>query len=324
MMNYTIEQVSFLSADKTSKVKGWIYTPSDAPRGVIQISHGMCEYIGRYHRFMEDMANKGFVVCGHDHIGHGESSFEEKYGFFGHKDGYKNLVKDLHSMTALVKQKYPTLPYFLFGHSMGSFITRLYLSKYAYELNGVIICGTGGPDPMAKLGIGVCQCVSSVKGPFYRSAALDNMAFGSFNKRFSPSRTSKDWLTRDNKIVDRYLQDSKCMFLFTASGYRDLSKLSVLANSQSWYQSLDKDLPMLLISGDMDPVGNYGKGVQKVFQRLQSTGIKDVSMILYPDARHELLNEINYDEVVQDVYSWIGKHVDVKNQRINDAKFCTL
>ncbi len=309
MENYTVKHISFLSSDGVSTISGQIYIPKAEPKGIIQICHGMCEYIGRYHRFMEDMANDGFIVAGHDHLGHGDSSSEENYGYFGEKDGYKNLVEDLHQMTVLVKQEFGPLPYFLFGHSMGSFITRLYITQFAYELNGVIICGTGGPNPMSKLGITVSNMVSHVKGSFYRSSMLDHMAFGSFNKKFAPCRTSKDWLTRDEKIVDKYLQDPKCMFLFTAVGFRDLTTLSTLANGASWYESLNPDLPMLLISGDMDPVGNYGKGVKEVFARLQKTGIKDVSMHLYPGARHELLNETNYQEVYSDISHWLGKHL---------------
>lgn len=307
MENYIVKHISFLSADGSSTISGQIYIPKSEPKGIIQICHGMCEYIGRYHRFMEDMANDGFIVAGHDHLGHGDSSSKENYGYFGAKDGYKNLVEDLHQMTTLVKQEFGPLPYFLFGHSMGSFITRLYLSKFSYELNGVIICGTGGPNPMSKMGTVIANMVGRIKGPFYRSSMLDHMAFGSFNKKFSPCRTSKDWLTRDEKIVDKYLSDPKCMFLFTANGFRDLTTLSSLANDSAWYESLDPDLPMLLISGDMDPVGNYGKGVESVFQHLQKAGIKNVSMHLYHDARHELLNETNYQEVFSDLSQWIGK-----------------
>ncbi len=309
MENNMVKEVHFLSADGSSRVTGWIYRPEGQPRGVVQICHGMCEYIGRYQRFIEDLTKQGFVVAGHDHIGHGESSAPENYGYFGRKDGYRNLVADLHKMTKLVKKEYPGVPYFLFGHSMGSFVSRLYLSKYSAELDGVILCGTGGPNPMAKIGAGICGCVAGIKGPFHRSSTLDKIAFGSFNKKFAPQRTDKDWLTRENAIVDKYLQDSKCMFLFTACGYRDLSKMSALANSAAWYRSLDKKLPVFLIAGDMDPVGSYGKGVQKVFCKLQTTGVKDVSMKLYPDARHELLNETNYSEVFSDILGWITRHL---------------
>ncbi len=307
MENYTIESISFPSCDKVNTVSGQIYIPKTTPVGIIQISHGMCEYVGRYHRFMADMANKGYVVAGHDHIGHGDSSPVERYGYFGEKDGYKNLVEDLHQMTVLLKKRFPSLPCILFGHSMGSFITRVYLSSYSHELAGVIICGTGGPNPMAKMGRMIAGIVRSAKGSMHRSPTLDRMVFGSFNKKFTPSRTSKDWLTRNEKIVDIYLKDPKCMFLFTTAGFQDLTALSTIANSADWYQSLDPDLPMLLISGDMDPVGNYGKGVTKVYQNLKAAGIRNVSMELYPGARHELLNEINYEEVRSDITLWISQ-----------------
>ena len=306
---YETKKIRFPSADGKRYVTGWIYIPTTKPVGILQICHGMCEYIGRYERFIKDMVQKGFVVCGHDHIGHGESSDPEDYGYFGPKDGYRNLVQDLHAMTGIVKKEHPGLPCFLFGHSMGSFVSRLYLSEYAYELSGVIICGTGGPNPLSTLGIPVCGLVAGIRGEKHRSKMLDHMAFGSFNKKFQ-QRTDKDWLTRDEEIVDRYRKDDKCMFLFTASGYKELSKLSKKANHPEWYRSLDKNLPMLLISGDMDPVGDYGSGVKKVYENLKKTGISDVSMKLYPDARHELLNEINYDEVFTDILTWITKHLE--------------
>lgn len=310
MKQMKTEQIHFLSADGRRTVTGWVYAPETTPVGVVQICHGMCEYIGRYERFINDMVQQGFVVCGHDHIGHGASSDPAEYGYFGPKDGYCNLVQDLHTMTLTVKKIYPDLPFFLFGHSMGSFVSRLYLSEFSDELSGVIICGTGGPNPMSSLGIPVCRLVAKTKGKMYRSKLLDQLAFGSFNKKFTPQRTDKDWLTRDNAIVDRYLQDSKCMFLFTASGYGDLSKLSQKANSSSWYQSLDRKLPMFLISGDMDPVGAYGSGVKKVYEKLKQTGVSDVSMKLYPEARHELLNETNYDEVFSDILRWVTAHLE--------------
>ncbi len=307
MENYTTEHVTFLSSDKTSTLSGIIYVPKEPPKGILQISHGMCEYIGRYHRFMADMANEGFIVCGHDHLGHGDSSSAEEYGYFAEKDGYRNLVEDLYRMTQLVKDKYGPLPYFLLGHSMGSFITRLYIRQYPDALDGVIICGTGGPNPMAKTGTALAKFMGSVKGSHHRSPMLDKMAFGSFNKKFTPCRTSKDWLTRDEKVVDKYLKDPKCMFTFTTYGFRDLTTMSALANSPWWYEGLNKSLPMLLISGSMDPVGNYGKGVETVFKKLRQTGVKDVSLHLYPDARHELLNEINYEEVFGDINTWLGR-----------------
>ena len=305
MNHYSVEHISFLSVNKVNTISGVIYVPDSTPKGILQISHGMCEYIGRYDRFMSFLANEGYIVAGHDHLGHGQSSEEGEYGYFGAKDGYKNLVEDLHHMTLLVKAKYGDLPYVLLGHSMGSFIARLYLSDYSGELDGAIICGTGGPVPMSSKGIKLANFLCKKKGEFYRSQKLDRMLFGSFNDRIKPKRTPKDWLTRDEFIVDKYLQDPKCMFTFTAAGFRDLMTLSTQANIARWYESLRKDLPVLLISGDMDPVGKYGKGVAKVYERLKKTGLKDVSMILYPGARHEILNELNYREVYMDIEDWI-------------------
>lgn len=306
MCSYKIQNISFLSTDGTSRISGVVYIPETQPRGIFQICHGMCEYIGRYHRFMEDLAKEGFIVCGHDHLGHGDSSSREQYGFFGEQDGCRNLVEDLHKMTVMMRSRFGPLPYFLLGHSMGSFITRLYLSKYAHELDGAVICGTGGPTVMSRLGMRTAGLVCKTKGPLYRSTVLDRLAFGSFNKRFSKDKAGKDWLTRDQSVVQRYLQDPKCMFLFTAAGMRDLSTLSFRANRKAWFQSLDAALPILLISGDVDPVGNYGKGVRKVYVRLQKAGISNVTLHLYPGARHELLNETNYEEVYGDIRQWMA------------------
>ncbi len=298
-------RITFLSADGVSHVAGWIYVPEGTPRGVIQISHGMCEYFQRYHRFIADMVGEGFVVCGNDHIGHGDSSRPEDYGHFGQKNGPRVLVEDVHHLTRLVKREYPNLPYFLFGHSMGSFIVRLDLARYGSELDGAIICGTGGSNPLAHLGVAVSACTAWFRGGHYRSPLLDRMFFGSFNKKCTPQRTDKDWLTRDEAVVDRYLQDPRCSFRFTACGYRDLSRLSLLANRRSWFRKLPKSLPILLISGDKDPVGRYGKGVHQVYRRLNKVGMQNVSIHLYPDARHELFNERNYDAVHRDVCLWL-------------------
>ena len=305
MNHYSVEHISFLSVNQVNTINGVIYVPDSKPKGIVQISHGMCEYIGRYDRFMGFLADRGYIVAGHDHLGHGNSSDASEYGYFGAKDGYKNLVEDLHHMTLLVKAKYGDLPYVLLGHSMGSFVARLYLSDYGDEVDGAIICGTGGPVPMSSMGVKLANCLCKKRGGFYRSQKLDKMLFGSFNDRIKPRRTEKDWLTRDDSVVDKYLQDPRCMFTFTAAGFRDLMTLSVQANADRWYESLRKDLPVLLIAGDMDPVGGYGKGVITVYERLKKTGLKEVSMNLYPGARHEILNELNYQDVYLDVVDWL-------------------
>lgn len=309
MSDYTISNVRFTSFDGHSRVHGWVYAPKTEAIALLQISHGMCEYIGRYHWFMEALCRQGFVVFGNDHIGHGESSEPEQYGFFGEKNGYQNLIADLHRMTSIVKEKYQNLPVFLLGHSMGSFVARLYLSRYGEELQGAILCGTSGPNPLAKAGALVASAAIQLKGPMWRSTQLTAMAFGSYNRNYESPRTTHDWLTRDESIVDAYLQDPKCTFLFTACGYRDLFTMLCLCNHRDWYAAVPKNLPILLISGDMDPVGDYGKGIRKVLEQLVKHGTEDASMILYPAARHELLNEQNKEEVLTHIQQWLTAHL---------------
>ena len=311
MTDYTVHNVRFTSSDGRSRVHGWVYAPHTPPIAMLQISHGMCEYIGRYHWFMEALCQMGFVVFGNDHIGHGESSQPEDYGFFGEKNGYRHLIADLHRMTIIVKEKYPNLPVFLFGHSMGSFVARLYLSKYASEIDGAILCGSSGPNPLTKAGILAASAGIRLKGDRWRSSQLSSIAFGNYNDRYDPQYTTHDWLTRDLSVIENYQHDPKCTFLFTASGLRDLFRMLDLCNSKQWFRSLPKNFPLLLISGDMDPVGGYGKGIITIEQKLLEAGMMDVSMILYPEARHELLNELNREEVLADIHNWLKEQLPV-------------
>lgn len=276
------------------------------PRGIVQIVHGMCEHMGRYKRFMEFLTQQGFLVCGHDHIGHGEScKSKEMLGYFGEENGYKFLVEDAHLVSEALIREYPGVPLFLFGHSMGSMISRLYLSKHSDILSGVILCGTAGANPASRSALACCRAVIRKKGPLYRPKLLDRLIFGSYNHRFPHARTENDWLSRDPAVVDLYMADPKCSFLFTACGYRDLLSLLYYCNTPAWYQTLSLNLPCLLISGSMDPVGDYGKGVRHIYQKMKKAGVSDLSLRLYPEARHELLNEINYMQVQRDCLFWL-------------------
>lgn len=306
MANSIVSNVRFSSANGRDRVHGWVYAPTEMePVALVQLSHGMCEYIGRYRWFMEALCSMGFVVFGNDHIGHGESSAPEDYGYFADKQGARCLVTDLHRMSVIVRQRYPALPLILFGHSMGSFVARLYAARYGAELSGLILCGTGGPNPLASAGIALASMVAKTQGPRSRSQTLNDIAFGNYNKHFQPQHSNYDWLTRDEAVVRAYEADPRCTFCFTASGFRDLFTLVQEANSRRSMAALPKELPVLLISGDMDPVGGYGKGVQTVLDRLLQAGMKDVSMTLYPQARHELLNELNKEEVLADIRQWL-------------------
>ena len=188
-------------------------------------------------------------------------------------------------------------------------ITRLYLSKYSSLLQGVVICGTAGPNPASKAGMLLCKQVIAKKGEFSHSSQLQKLIFGSYNNRCSHPKNEWAWLSRDDEMVDAYIQDPLCGFPFTASAYLDLLSLQYFCNTRVWYKTLDQNLPMLLISGAMDPVGNYGKGIRMIEKQLLRAGISDLTVWIYPGARHELLNETNRDEVMRDVLSWFALHV---------------
>lgn len=295
----------FPSANGKSRAAYRIDAPQEGPvRGVLQLSHGMCEYVGRYDALFSALCGAGWVAAGHDHIGHGASAGSpEELGYFAGRDGWQYLVEDVHTMTGLLREAYPGVPLVLLGHSMGSFIARETLRRYGDGYDGAIICGTAGPNPAAALGIALASVDIALRGGHHRSALLQSLAFGGYNRRFE-GRTPYDWLTRDNGIVDRYAADPFCTFIFTSSGFRDLFTLLRRVSRRDWAGSLPKKLPMLLIAGDMDPVGDYGRGVRRVYEGIRAAGCRDVSLKLYPGGRHEILNELNRDEVYQDVLAF--------------------
>lgn len=284
--------------------------PKGSIRGIVQISHGMCEHIDRYLPFFRFLAGEGFAVCGNDHLGHGKSCQDSaRLGYFAPEKGYQYLVEDLHRITLQLQQRYPGVPVFLFGHSMGSMIVRLYLSKYSSLLRGVVLCGTAGPNPASKAGMLLCRQVIASKGEMAHSPRLYRLIFGSYNSRYDHPKTEFAWLSRDEEMVSAYMDDPLCGFPFTASAYLDLLSLQYYCNTRLWYRTLDQNLPMLLISGSMDPVGNYGRGILYIERQLARAGVHDLTVWLYPQARHELLNETNRDEVMRDVLSWFALHL---------------
>lgn len=315
-MAIVIQPVSLPSADGMSTLKGTVYLPEGTPKGILQISHGMVEYIGRYEHFMRFTAEQGYLCCGHDHLGHGQTAHPEKgLGFFADKDGWRLLVEDVCRFGQEVKRRYGEhLPHCLLGHSMGSFIARLAIEAHGQEFDAAVISGTGGPNPLAGMGKLLARLTAALKGAKYPSPLLDRMAFGSFNRLVAQPRTEKDWLTRDEAAVDRYLNDPYCTFLFTASAFSDLMDLTRQANRKEWFLHYPKQLPTYLFAGSDDPVGNYGKGVEYVFRHLRSAGVQDVELTLYPGGRHEMLNEINRDEVYEAVISWLNSRLKRKEE----------
>ena len=307
-MAFVKEKGSFLSADGKTAAACYFYRPAEGrPCGVVQISHGMCEYLERYEEFAAFLCEAGFVVCGNDHLGHGRTAAPSERGFFAERDGDFLLVEDLHRMTKLAKERFPDAPYFLFGHSMGSFIARRYLVRYGEELDGAVICGTAGSNPAAKAGSRAAAFIAACRGSHYRSGLLEKMAFGAYNRRFPAEEGPHAWLSRDRNIVRRYDADPLCNFRFTAAGFRDLLALLCSFSGPRWAQRVPKELPILLTAGEEDPVGSFGKGVREVDSLLREAGVRDLTMRLYPGARHEILNETNRREVYADILDWLSK-----------------
>ena len=305
------KHISFPSSDRKTKLHAVIWAPETAPRAILQISHGMVEYVERYEGFAKFLNEHGILVAGNDHLGHGDSYTEEwQKGYFAKEKGDICALQDLHRMTLLLQKKYPDIPHFLFGHSMGSFFTRRYLCMYPNDIDGAIICGTGWkPAPVLKSGLLIVKLLSFLRGDQFRSVFVTKLAFGNINKAFEPVKTSKDWLSRDIDVAEKYLADPKCGFLFTLNGYRTLFRSMLLAQDKMQLQKMDEDLPILFISGEMDPVGDFGKGVKKAVNAFSASGMQDVECILYPGARHELINERNKEEVFQDVLEWLEFHL---------------
>lgn len=274
-------------------------------RAVIQIAHGMAEHLERYEKFADVLCKNGFAVYINDHLGHGKSvKNDDELGYFGEKDGWKNFIDDAHQLMQIGKKENPGKPYFFFGHSMGSFVSRSFSKRYASELAGAVFCGTAGPNPAAGVGIALAKLVGKTKGSHYRSKLIDGIAFGSYNKQFE-GRTNFDWLSRDNDEVDKYIADKYCGFLFTAYGFRDMFSLLSSVSTKQWAEEYSKKLPVLIISGSKDPVGGYGKGVEQVYNMLKNAGKNNVTLHLYDGARHEILNESQcFDQVCKDVIDW--------------------
>ena len=303
-------EFKFRSTGNRVDIRAVKYVPDKKIIAILQIAHGMVEFIDRYDEFAKFLTSKGFLVVGNDHIGHGESvNSKDDWGYFG-ENGNKVLEDDIHLLTTIIKKEYPDLPYFLLGHSMGSFYARQYMSDYGNELDGCIVMGTGyQPLVVVKAGMAMCKMIALFKGWRHRSNFVNNMAFGSYNKQFEPVRTRADWLTKDEKIVDFYINEPKCSFLFTLNGYFNMFKGLSRLHDKKLLNKIPKKLPILLVSGSNDPVGSNGKEVKQVYDTYNELQLEDVNMKLYPNDRHEILNELDNKQVYEDIYSWLDSKI---------------
>ncbi|MBU3111938.1 alpha/beta hydrolase [Clostridium lacusfryxellense] len=288
----------------------WLPDKGKEVKGIVQIAHGMAETAARYENFAGELTKDGFIVYANDHRGHGKTAGEiEKLGELG-EDGFNSMVEDMHSLNDIINEEYCNLPVFLFGHSMGSFLTQRYICLYGRQLKGVIITGTcGAQGVIIEIGRVIAKMEIKKIGRRGKSDKLYKLIFGSYNNSFKPIRTAFDWLSRDNKEVDKYIADPFCGNAMTAGFFNDfLAGLKNIEN-KAQIKNVPIDLPIYILAGDKDPVGKNGKGALKLVKAYKKNGIKDLTYKFYVGGRHEMLNEINKEEVIGDVVKWLNRHL---------------
>lgn len=305
-MKFDVVEKKILSSDQKNTLSGVVYIPEGDIRGIFHLVHGMTEYIGRYKPLFESLASAGYLCCGFDNLGHGNTSREEDLGFIASKNGWSYMVDDVKIFADSIKADYPDLPYILMGHSMGSFITRIAVSRYPDLADKYICCGTAGSNPAAAAGLLLCSIIKAFRGERAVSPFLENMAFGAYNKRFDGT-SNYEWLTKDREIIEKYAADKFCTFHFTVSAMHDLITLIKVCNGKKCFSDTRNDLPILLIAGDMDPVGNYGKGIKEVYNNFKASGKTNVTMFLYENCRHEIHNDTCREQMTADILKFISK-----------------
>ena len=305
--------LKYASTDGSSQVRALLWEPDDEGaqlRGIVQIAHGMAEHIERYIPFAEYLVGKGFAVCGNDHVGHGQSvSDDSQLGHITLSGGASVLVEDVHQLRQLVQERIgEQVPYVLFGHSMGSFVARVYIERHGEGLAAAIICGTGQtPRALSSFGRTLAGALAAIHGETYRSKLIDNMGVGAYSKAVKDAKTPLDWLSHNRKNVDDYIADPLCGFMFTVGGYSALLSLTYEAADPAATENVPKGLPLLFIAGAEDPVGDAGEGVLKAVEQYKRAGIKTVDVTLYANMRHEILNEDDRIRVCDDVAAWLEK-----------------
>ncbi|MDE5630353.1 MAG: lysophospholipase [Bacilli bacterium] len=306
------KEITYKSLDGITEIHAVIWEPSIPITAILQISHGMIEHIRRYEQFANELNKHGILVCGNDHLGHGYSIVDkDHYGYFAEKNADSILVDDLHTLTTQIKNDYPNIPYFLLGHSMGSFIARNYLAKYGNELTGALIVGTGYHSNFEMTGAKILTSIIQFykRGWFYRSKYIENKTNGGYYKHFENNSNHNCWLTNDKNVILEYENDPKNQFRFTCNGYYTVFTLIKSANKN--FKNIDKNLPIILLAGKDDPVGSFGKDISKLYEDYKKQGL-NVKMKIYNNMRHEILNELNKVIVYNDVINFINEN---KNSR---------
>lgn len=298
------------SSSKKDRIHVCIWMPEKKPKIVVQLTHGMSEYIGRYRELALYLNANGIGVVGHDTLGHGKSaSSTSQQGFFAKKNGDKCLVADIARVNSYIRKQYPTSKIVLIGHSMGSFVSRAYLTKYPDKVDAAILMGTGDPHTLkVDAGMAVACFLRILHGDFYRSELIHNLMLES-NDRYFFDQECKSWLTSDQSQADLYYSDSDCGFMFTVSAYIDFFRIIKKLAGKKEAEKISKRLPVLFMTGEDDAIGEFSKGVKRVYKKYKNAGIRDVSIKIYPQMRHELLHEKDKEQIHEDILTWILQHV---------------
>lgn len=301
---------NFTFENKGARIFTYYWLPENTLKGVILLAHGMAEHYIRYAEFADFLVKRGYGLYVHDQRGHGKSLPPDgQYGYLADRNGWELLVDDLHHLITIIKEKHIDTPFFLMGHSMGSSIVRTYFTVHDEDITGAVILGSSNdPGINGYVAYFIARVEALIRGPKAVSPLMDWLIFNGHNKRYNPSRTKFDWLTRDEKKIDEYINDPLCGMLLPASFYRELTKnVKALSNKKS-IARINKNLPFFFISGELDPVGGYTKNIKEIIRDYKNAGINDVTSKVYNDCRHELLNELNRDEVYSDIVSWMNQY----------------
>lgn len=318
MQMVEVKQKAYESSSGRCDIHVVVWMPDsdkyDKPVGVIQIAHGMIDHIERFNEMAMYFADRGYVVAGNDHLGHGDSvASKDDWGYFDDSvspdESAMYLILDMHRLTRIMKKKFPELPYIIMGHSMGSYMLRRYLMKYGSDVDAAVILGTGNQSmAVVEAGILAAKAVLRAKGDRYRSKVLSKLMFGTYNAGIDNPKSANAWISRDEAIVDAYDSDEKCSFMFTPNAYLGFLNIIKYDIQEKNVAKTPAELPVLFASGLADPVGNYGKDVKKAYM-MYTRHLNDVELRLYEDCRHELHSEQNRDEIFEDIYDWIKEHV---------------
>ena len=306
------QEFRFPSADGTTTLYGRTWAPEHgAPRAILQLVHGIAEHIGRYDRFARFMSDHGYLVCAEDHLGHGNTPENaEDLGYTADKDGWVKMTDNVRALHERIAPQYPGIPYFILGHSMGSFLTRSYLIRYPGTVDACALLGTGQqPESVLKAGLAACRLEQIRLGKRGRSKLLQSLCFGAYNSQFKPNRTESDWVCSVDEVVDAYIADPFCQVMPTVTLMRDMLT-GIRFNQQAEnLAKMDKTTPVFFLSGDQDPVGSNGTGVRAAYQSFLDAGCGHVRLKLYPGGRHEMLNEHNWQDVYDELLSWFDQQI---------------